>query len=107
MQLLFSKESLFALSLFPYLGFLWLMTKKVRAPKTALIGFYLTLVFVAVTIPAGIYAQVGYHQSLADVDWLHGGAELFLTLSNITIVIGFSQALTELGKNDERKSSND
>jgi len=46
----------------------------------------LHLVFVAVTIPAGIYAQVHYGQSLANVDWLHGSAEFFLTLSNILIV---------------------
>jgi Protein of unknown function (DUF3593) len=90
----FSKESLFALSLFPYLGFLWLMTKKIETPKVALIGFYLTLVFVAITIPIGAYAQLVLHKSLADVDVLHGGAELFLTLSNITIAIGFSQAIT-------------
>jgi heme A synthase len=89
----FSKESLFALSLFPYLGFLWFMTKRNNTPKLALIGFYLTLVFVAVTIPAGIYAQFVLHKSLANVDWLHGGAEFFLTLSNITIVIGFSQGI--------------
>jgi Protein of unknown function (DUF3593) len=93
---IFSKESLFALSLFPYLGFLWLMTKKVETPKIALIGFYLTLLFVAVTIPIGAYAQLVLHKSLADVDLLHGGAEFFLTLSNITIVIGFSKALKDL-----------
>ena len=92
----FSKESLFAVSLFPYLGFLWFMTKKVETPKIALIGFYLTLVFVAVTIPIGIYAQVTLHKSLANVDILHGGAESFLTLSNITIAIGFSKALRQL-----------
>jgi Protein of unknown function (DUF3593) len=90
---IFSKESLFAVSLFPYLGFLWLMTKKIETPKIALIGFYLTLVFVAVTIPIGAYAQLVLHKSLADVDLLHGGAELFLTISNITIVLGFGQAL--------------
>jgi hypothetical protein len=90
---IFSKESLFAVSLFPYLGFLWLMTKKIETPKVALIGFYLTLVFVAVTIPIGAYAQLVLHKSLADVDLLHGGAELFLTISNITIVLGFGQAL--------------
>jgi hypothetical protein len=93
---IFSKESLFALSLFPYLGFLWLMTKRVATPKIALVGFYLTLVFVAVTIPIGAYAQLTLHKSLADVDLLHGGAELFLTLSNVTIAIGFSRALKEV-----------
>ena len=93
---IFSKESLFAVSLFPYLGFLWFMTKKIETPKIALIGFYLTLVFVAVTIPIGAYAQLVLHKSLADVDLLHGGAELFLTISNVTIAIGFSQALRKL-----------
>ncbi len=72
------------------------MTKKIQTPKVALIGFYLTLLFVAVTIPVGAYAQLVLHKSLADVDLLHGGAEFFLTLSNITIVIGFAQALNSI-----------
>jgi hypothetical protein len=91
-----TKESLFAISLFPYLGFLWFMTKKVETPKIALIGFYLTLVFVAVTIPIGAYAQFSLHKSLADVDVLHGGAEVFLTISNLAIVMGFSQAIKSI-----------
>ena len=95
-----SKETLFALSLFPYLGFLWFMTRSPETPKLALIGFYVLLIFVAVTIPAGIYAQSHYGQSLANVDWLHGSAELFLTLSNILVVLGFRQAL--LAKQDQR-----
>ncbi len=97
-ELVFSKETLFAVSLFPYLGFLWFLTKKIETPKVALIGFYLTLLFVAVTIPIGAYAQLTLHKSLADVDLLHGGAELFLTISNITIAIGFSQALKAIKK---------
>jgi Protein of unknown function (DUF3593) len=96
MELVFSKESLFALSLFPYLGFLWFMTKKIETPKVALIGFYLTLLFVAVTIPAGIYAEFILHKSLANVDWIHGSAEAFLTLSNLTIAIGFVQGMKKL-----------
>jgi hypothetical protein len=88
-----SKESLFALSLFPYLGFLWFLTRSQQTPRLALIGFYALLVFVAVTIPAGIYAKVAYGKELADVDWLHGGAEAFLTLSNILVVLGFRQAI--------------
>lgn len=90
-----SKEVLFGLSLFPYLGFLWFLTRSGQAPRLALIGFYCTLVFVAVTIPAGIYAQTVYGQSLANVDSLHGGAEAFLTLSNILVVLGFWQAVTQ------------
>lgn len=92
---IFSKENLFALSLFPYLGFLWFLTRSGQTPRLALIGFYMTLVFVAITIPAGIYAQVHYNEMLANVDWLHGGAEFFLTLSNILIVLGFRQALQQ------------
>ncbi len=90
-----SKDTLFALSLFPYLGFLWFITRSGKMPRLSLIGFYMTLVFVGVTIPAGIYSQVAYSESLANVDWLHGGAEFFLTLSNILIVLGFYQAVRE------------
>lgn len=89
----FTQENLFALSLFPYLGFLWFLTRSQQTPKLALIGFYMTLVFVAVTIPAGIYAKVAYGTSLANVDFLHGSAEVFLTLANILLVLGFRQAL--------------
>lgn len=102
-----SKDTLFALSLFPYLGFLWFLTKSRQAPRLALIGFYMTLVFVAVTIPAGIYAKVAYGEQLANVDWLHGGAEFFLTLSNILVVLGFRQAIVDFkaGKTGDRSTS--
>jgi hypothetical protein len=90
-----SKDSLFAVSLFPYLGFLWFLTRSGQTPRLALIGFYMMLVFVAVTIPAGIYARVVYGEALANVDYLHGGAEFFLTLSNILVAIGFWQATRE------------
>ena len=88
-----SKETLFVLSLFPYLGFLWFLTRSGKTPHLALMGFYGTLVFVAVTIPAAIYAKVAYNESLANVDWLHGSAELFLTLANILVVLGFREAV--------------
>jgi len=93
-----SKETLFALSLFPYLGFLWFISRSGQMPRLSLYGFYGTLVFVAVTIPAGICAQIYYGESLANVDWLHGSAEAFLTLSNILIVLGFRQAILEKRK---------
>lgn len=93
-----NKENLFAISLFPYLGFLWFMTRSGKTPRLALIGFYVLLIFVAITIPAGIYAQVHYGKSLANVDWLHGSAEVFLTLSNILVVLGFRQAIIKLKK---------
>lgn len=87
-----SKESLFGASLFPYLAFLWFLTKSGQTPKLALVGFYMTLVFVFVTIPAGLYAELVLKTSLANVDWLHGGAESFLTLANVLVVLGFSGA---------------
>ena len=91
-----NKESLFAISLFPYLGFLWFLTRSKQTPRLALIGFYVLLLFVAVTIPAGIYAKQAYGAELADVDWLHGSAELFLTFSNILVVLGFRQAIIRI-----------
>jgi hypothetical protein len=93
-----NKESLFALSLFPYVGFLWFLTQSKQTPRLSLIGFYVLLVFVAVTIPAGIYAQQAYGTELANVDWLHGSAEFFLTLSNILVVLGFRQAVIQLNR---------
>ncbi|MEB3211410.1 MAG: DUF3593 domain-containing protein [Leptolyngbyaceae bacterium] len=101
---MFSKDTLFALSLFPYLGFLWFLTRSGQTPRLALIGFYGTLVFVAVTIPAGIYAKVVYEDALANIDVLHGGAELFLTLSNILVVLGFRQAVLNARKVNPDKS---
>ncbi|USR91842.1 DUF3593 domain-containing protein [Phormidium yuhuli AB48] len=89
------KDMLFAVSLFPYLGFLYFLTRSPETPRLALIGFYLLLLFVAVTIPAGIYAQVELGESLANVDWLHGSAEFFLTLSNLVVVLGFREALKQ------------
>jgi hypothetical protein len=94
--MMMSQSALFGLSLFPYLGFLWFLTRSRQTPRLALIGFYMTLVFVAVTIPAGIYAQVHYGTSLANVDWLHGSAESFLTLANILVVLGFREAIVQM-----------
>jgi Protein of unknown function (DUF3593) len=88
-------EALFALSLFPYLAFLYFLHKSGKAPKLALFGFYFLLVFVAVTIPVGIYCKLVLKDSLSNVDWLHGPAEALLTISNIFVVLGFKQALDD------------
>lgn len=93
-----SKDTLFALSLFPYLGFLWFLSRTAQTPRLALVGFYMTLVFVGVTIPVGIYAQTRLGEVLANVDVLHGGAEFFLTLSNVLIALGFRQAIQAQSK---------
>jgi len=98
-----NKDTLFAVSLFPYLGFLWFMTRSGKTPRLALIGFYVLLIFVAITIPAGIYAQVHYGESLANIDWLHGGAEFFLTFSNILVVLGFRKAVLQKEAENQEK----
>jgi Protein of unknown function (DUF3593) len=82
---------LFALSLLPYLAFLWFARRSGRFPPLALLGFALTLLFVAVTIGAALLAEGRYGRQLADVDALHGGAEAFLTLSNLLVLLGFSR----------------
>jgi hypothetical protein len=97
------KDLLFALSLFPYLGFLWFLTRTRQVPRLALLGFYGTLVFVAITIPAGIYAQIHYADTLANVDWLHGSAESLLTLANILVVLGFREAVMACRRTQEQK----
>ncbi|PSB14592.1 hypothetical protein C7B76_15730, partial [filamentous cyanobacterium CCP2] len=61
--------------------------------------------FVAITIPAGIYAQVAYGEALANVDFLHGGAEFFLTLANILVVLGFRQAILQRRSDNEAGQS--
>ncbi|ONK55037.1 uncharacterized protein A4U43_UnF8310 [Asparagus officinalis] len=89
-------SQLFAASLLPYLGFLYFITKSKTAPKLTLVGFYFLLAFVGATIPAGIYAKVNYGTSLANVDWLHGGAESLLTITNLLIVLGLREGLRRL-----------
>jgi hypothetical protein len=45
----------FAMSLLPYLAFLFFLTRSGKAPALMLGGFYFLLAFVGATIPAGIY----------------------------------------------------
>jgi hypothetical protein len=80
---------LFVLSLVPYLAFLYWASRIRGFPRLSLLGFQLTLLFVAVTIAASILAQQRYGTLLANVDGLHGGAEAFLTLSNLLVLMGF------------------
>jgi len=82
------------MSLLPYLGFLFFLTRSGKAPRLMLFGFYFLLAFVGATIPAGIYAKTHYGTSLANVDWLHGSAESLLTVTNLFIVLGLQQAIS-------------
>ncbi len=84
----------FGLSLLPYLAFLYFLNVPENdAPKGVTVGFAACLVFVFLTIPAAIAAQVLYGVSLADSDWLHGSAESLLTMTNLVTVVAFRQAL--------------
>ena len=88
------KGGLFAASLCPYLAFLYYLGRpESKTPELALFGFKFLLVFVVATIPAAIAAKMMYGAQLADVDWLHGPAESFLTLTNLFIVLGFRRAV--------------
>ena len=89
---------IFVISLFPYLIFLFWAQKSSSIPKTALLGFRLTLLFVAMTIICSIIAKVNYDQELTDVDYLHGSAEAFLALSDAFIVFGFAALINKSGK---------
>ena len=66
-----------------------------QLPKLTVLGFQLTLLFVAVTIAAAVFALVRYDSELVAVDWLHGGAEAFLTLSNACIVAGLLRSKSQ------------
>lgn len=77
----------FQASLLPYLAFLYFLSFRAnRIPDLGNFGFQFVLLFVVSTIPSGIVSKAVYGNSLADVDWLHGGAELLLTIANILIV---------------------
>lgn len=77
----------FQASLLPYLAFLYFLSFRAnRINNIGNFGFQFILLFVVSTIPAGIVSKLTYGTSLANVDWLHGGAELLLTVANVLIV---------------------
>ncbi|KAI9196332.1 hypothetical protein LWI28_023012 [Acer negundo] len=67
---------LFAASLFPYLGFLYFITKSKSAPNLTLFGFYFLLAFVGATIPAGIYAKVHYDKLFGELVMQNKASEM-------------------------------
>jgi len=94
----------FQASLPSYLGFLYFLSyDKNRTPPLGQFGFQFLLLFVLATIPTGIISKVAYGTTLANVDWLHGSAELLLTVTNVLIVLGFRAASTgdEVGAQGE------
>lgn len=77
----------FQVSLLPYLAFLYFLAfRGNRTAATANFGFRYLLAFVAAGIFGGVLTEVTYGCILANADWLHGGSEALLTLSNVLIV---------------------
>ena len=96
----------FQASLLPYLAFLYfLQFRGNRTPELGNFGFQFLLLFVLSTIPSGIVTKGTYGTSLADCDWLHGGAEALLTITSILVISGFRQGMTKPVDSEEIKSN--
>ena len=92
--------ALFAVSIFPYAIFLFYLYKIKSLNKFVKSGFSLTVLFVFITIVVSIFALNYYDKSLVEVDFLHGSAEFFLTLSDFIILLGFIKMLNNLEVNN-------
>ena len=92
--------SLFAASIIPYAIFLFYLYKIKSVDKFIKIGFSLTVLFVFITIVISIFTLNYYDKTLVDVDFLHGTAELFLTVSDFVILFGFIKMLNNLEVNN-------
>lgn len=91
----------FQSSLLPYLLYLYFISfRGNRIPSLSNFGLQFVLLFVASTIPSGIISKSTYGVTLANCDWLHGGAELLLTVANVLLVLGFKEAYAGNGTPD-------
>ena len=88
--------TLFAASIFPYAIFLYYLYKIKSLNKLVKTGYSLTVLFVFITIVVSIYTLNYYDKTLVEVDFLHGFAESFLTLSDFIILLGFMKILNNL-----------
>ena len=91
---------LFAASIFPYAIFLFYLYKIKSVNKFVKIGFSLTVLFVFITIVVSIFSLNYYYKTLVEVDFLHGSAEFFLTLSDYVLLFGFIRMLNKLEVNN-------
>jgi len=91
---------LFAASIIPYAIFLFYLYKIKSVNKLVITGFSLTVIFVLITIVISIYTLNYYDKTLVEVDFLHGLAESFLTLSDFVILLGFIKILNNLEVNN-------
>ena len=92
--------ALFAASIFPYAIFLFYLYKIKSVNKLVKTGYSLTVLFVFITIVVSIYSLNYYDKNLVEVDFLHGLAESFLTLSDFVILLGFIKILNNLEVNN-------
>ena len=92
--------ALFAASIFPYAIFLFYLYKIKSVNKLVKTGYSLTVLFVFITIVVSIYTLNYYDKTLVEVDFLHGLAESFLTLSDFIILLGFIKILNTLEVNN-------
>ncbi len=91
---------LFATSIIPYAIFLYYLYKIKSFNNFVKTGFSLTVLFVLITILASIFTLNYYDKTLVEVDFLHGLAESFLTLSDFVILFGFIKLLNSLEVNN-------
>ena len=89
----FDNTTLFAVSIIPYSIFLYYLYKIKSLNNIVKTGFSLTIIFVFITIVMSIFSLTYYDKNLVEVDFLHGSAEFFLTLSDFIILIGFVRIL--------------
>ena len=92
--------ALFAASIFPYAIFLFYLYKIKLVNKFVKTGYSLTVLFVFITIVVSIFTLNYYDKTLVEVDFMHGLAESFLTLSDFVILLGFIKILNTLEVNN-------
>ena len=92
--------ALFAASIVPYAIFLFYLYKINSLNKFVKTGFSLTVLFVFITIVVSIFSINYYDKTLVEVDFLHGSAEFFLTLSDFIILLGFIKMLNNIEVNN-------
>ena len=92
--------ALFAVSIVPYVIFLYYLYKIKYVNKFIKTGFSLTVLFVLITILISLFTLNYYDKTLVEVDFLHGLAESFLTVSDFVILFGFMRILNNLEVNN-------
>ena len=91
---------LFAVSIIPYAIFLFYIYRIKSINNFIKTGFSLTVLFVLITILVSIITLNYYNKTLVEVDFLHGLAESFLTISDFVILFGFIKLLNSLEVNN-------